>query len=631
MTDERTVEDDNGVDSVEPDAAAPRDAFGGPEWTRKGTITASGRVRVRRRTRRNRRRRRRILLGLAVLAFAVVAALAWLVYTGARARTELEAARAGVRALRADVAAGDLPAARSDAASLRAHADKAYDLTSGPLWASAAAIPYFGDPLDTTRAVTSSIHSIADGALPALVHAADTLGANSLRKPDGSIDLAAITAIVPELNAATQVVSHATSTIASSSGGTWLGSVNSARTSLLAELGKLTRSVQSADTAVNVAPPLLGATGPKSYMVTFENDAELRGTAGLPGAFAIMHADRGKISFTRFEPDNELAGVTSGLDLGRGFNQLWKADPTGSYVNSNQSPHFPYAARIWTAMWQRKSGQQLDGAIALDPTTLSYLLAVTGPAVLPDHTQVSAANVVALTQRDVYSRFAHDNDARKQFLLDIARAVSHRLIDSRPDPTALLKAAGKAAAESRLLMWTRDAQVESRLEPYSISGSVPDLSVPYAGLTIVNGGGDKLSYYLHASFVWRRTGCGDVRNVTATVTLRNDAPRHGLPSYVTDVNSPTIAPGVQRVNVVYYASTGAQLLGVTHNGKPMTVASGTERGHPVTVFGYDLPIASAQTFELHFSEPAGTTAPVIRVQPMVNPMDVSVENAPCGS
>ena len=46
-------------------------------------------------------------------------------------------------------------------------------------------------------------------------------------------------------------------------------------------------------------------------------------------------------------------------------------------------------------MWKKKSGQQVTGAIAIDPTALSYLLQVTGPATLPDGEVVSADNVVA--------------------------------------------------------------------------------------------------------------------------------------------------------------------------------------------------------------------------------------------
>src|SRR5690348_7456340 len=106
MTDEPVV-DDSGVSEPDEIPRESADAFAGPEWN------ADGRVRVRRR--RRRKSRRRILIGLGALALLVIAAVLWLVYTGYRARAELEGARAGVHAMRADIAAGDLDAARTDA------------------------------------------------------------------------------------------------------------------------------------------------------------------------------------------------------------------------------------------------------------------------------------------------------------------------------------------------------------------------------------------------------------------------------------------------------------------------------------------------------------------------------------
>src|SRR5512142_18183 len=106
--------------------------------------------------------------------------------------------------------------------------------------------------------------------------------------------------------------------------------------------------------------------------------------------------DQGKLSFMRFASDNALIGVASGLNLGFQYDQLYSSmpDSTQDYADSNVSPHFPNASRIWVSMWQQKTGERLDGAIALDPTTLSYLLAVAGPTTTPDGTVVNAGNVV---------------------------------------------------------------------------------------------------------------------------------------------------------------------------------------------------------------------------------------------
>lgn len=565
--------------------------------------------------------RRRVFVGLGVLALLLIAAAAWLLYTGLKARTELEAVRSAVHNLRADVAAGSLSAARADAVAVRAHADRAYDLTTGPIWAVAAAVPYLGDPLDTTRAVTSSVHSIADGALPAVVDATHGLSSRTLRGPDGHFNLAVISALASPLDRAASVMDAAVHTISGASDTTWLGSVNRARDDLLEQLTHLDASVHGASLAADVTPAMLGADGPRTYMLTFENDAELRGLGGLPGAFAILRADHGSLSFVRFGSNDALNETTSAVDLGTDFNALWPGQPTKSYKNSDGSPHFPYAAQIWASMWQRKSGQRLDGAIALDPTALSYLLAVTGPATLPDGSKVGADNVVALTQQHVYARWPSvaDKPARKKFLDDIARAVAKKFIQTTASPTALLKAAGKAAGEYRLLLWARDPAIERRIGALPLAGEVPTTS-PYAGLAIVNTLGSKLDYYLHGSFAYQRTGCGATRAVTATITLANEAPPD-LPKYVygyTGFRGYQAKRGATRLAVYYYASSGAKLDSVTNDGAPFTSFTGAERGHPVVKMSLTIPAGESRTLVLRLSEPAGSGPPVVRLPPMIN-------------
>src|SRR5581483_7507476 len=137
---------------------------------------------------------------------------------------------------------------------------------------------------------------------------------------------------------------------------------------------------------------------------------------------------------------------------------------------------------------RKHSGERLDGALAVDPTALSYFLAVTGPATLPGGGQLTAGNVVALTQSTVYARFPKpaQNAERKQYLLDIARVASHKVLDTRPDLTALIKAAGRAVGERRLLVYSTAADTERRIRESALSGAIPQTSRPYVGLSIVN-------------------------------------------------------------------------------------------------------------------------------------------------
>ena len=120
--------------------------------------------------------------------------------------------------------------------------------------------------------------------------------------------------------------------------------------------------------------PMLGADGPRTYLVVFQNNAEARGTGGLIGAYAVISASKGAVTVERLGSVADLASLTApALNLGPDYQALYGSDP-GLWVNVNMSPHFPYAAQLMAAMWQRQFGTSLDGVIATDPVALSYLL-----------------------------------------------------------------------------------------------------------------------------------------------------------------------------------------------------------------------------------------------------------------
>lgn len=607
-------------------AAAGSDAAGGGGSAAARSERTRQRVRVKRINRRRRRLIRWVLIGAGAI---VVLAAGWMLYTGLAAKSQLETVRDLVHKLHTEINTGDLDAARTTADQISSHAQQAADLTSDPLWRLTSRVPWLGTPIASARTLTASINSIALSALPALVDASKAIDPKQLRQADGSIDLRPIQQVVPTLDHADQVLQQVLVRIQHLPSSSWLGAVDSARGDAIKQLTPLTKTITSADLAAQVVPTLLGASGPKHYMISFENEAELRGTGGLAGAFAIVSADHGRLSFTQFEPDDTLNAVTTGLDFGPDFNLTYDAaDVTGDYRDANTSPNFPYAAQIWSAEWKKVSGQTLDGVLTLDPTALSYLLKVTGPAKLPKGSivpTVSASNVVELTQQQAYADFGKKQKAeRKTFLLSIARAASVRLMSRTGNTTGLVKAVGRAAAEGRLLFWAADPAVESRLVATSISGVTPRTSAPYAQVAINNGGGNKLDYYTYASMAWSAAGCGPTRRVTVTITVKNEAPT-GLSKYVLGLTgTPGLPqqPGDNRLLISYYGTQGGELDGVLLNNDQSTAQSGRELGHPVFTVALPVPRGSTQVLVFSLTEP-GRGTPLVRLQPMVNPMSAT--------
>jgi hypothetical protein len=406
-----------------------------------------------------------------------------------------------------------------------------------------------------------------------------------------------------------------------------------ARAQFARQLDRVAPAMADVAVAARILPPMLGAQGERRYFLAFQNTAEARGTGGVPGAFAVLRSNHGRLDFTRFGNNTEMATATADVHLGADFAARYgRTAPTRVWANSNMSPHFPYAARIWAAAWRQHTGERVDGVIAVDPETLSRLLRVTGPARMPDGTQLAADNVVDLTQRASYAIY-EDVDERKAFFVEAARVAADRLTDAADDPhllPALLGAVYDAQKDGRLKAWSAHAAEQRLLESRPLSGVLRDDPGPFAGLVVNNAAGSKLDYYLGRSLVWAPGDCSDRhRSVTATVTLTNRAPASGLPSYVTlrgDSPPHRTRPGDNRLLVSYYAGVGADLTGATLDGRPVLLASGVERGHPVYTLDLELPAQSSRTLVLHLREPhVDGGAPTLLRQPLVKPLNAAVK------
>ncbi len=566
------------------------------------------------------------MLGVVVLAI-VALALGWLVVTGLLARHELQVARAQVGALRADVLAHRVGSARSRLAAVRRDAEAARGETHDPLWSAAADVPLLGDPARVVRGATLAVDRLAREVLPTVIDVGGALDPHALRVSADEINVVPLQHAAAPLAAVARVTDAVQRQLDALPRSGWFPPVADARSALQRDVEGLAATLTDAVVAARIMPPMLGADGPRRYMLVFENDAESRGTGGLPGAFAILEADHGRLRFTHFGNDTELGGLPTEPMAGSVFG------PTNIFVNTNMSLHFPFAARAWVDMWQAKTGERLDGALATDPTALSYLLTAVGPTRLPDGTTVTAGNVVELTESAAYARFTNTS-ARKQFFLVIARAVASDVLHGTSAHSRdVAKALARAAGERRLLVWSRRDNEESQLADLPLSGVVPETNAPYASVVVNNAAGSKLDYYLDRWVTWRSGPCrGANQDATVAVRLRNGAPTTGLPDYVAiradEPGSPHVR-GSERLLVSLYATAGAQLAAATIDGNPLPVDVGTERRHPVYTVDVELNPQQSKELVFHLVQPRTAASPQVPMQPLVRPAHVAVSAAAC--
>lgn len=581
--------------------------------------------------------RRRLLWGAGIL---VGLGIVWIAITGYLAVRQADALGARVQQVKLLVAQGRVDDARRVGADIAAMSRRGDRLTSGPAWWIGAHVPYLGRPLRIARDTAGASEEIGVGAVPQLLAVAEDINPESLRVNGKTIRLSPLMRAAPSLAAADAALRRSALRLSGSPSSSWLSAVDHKRDVLAAQISSIRGYVDAAARVTKVLPTMLGQDRVQRYFIALQNESELRGTGGLPGAFAIARAYHGTITFERFFSDSALQPaatnhlIHTGLNFGRQYDDLYAAsEPTSLFTESNISPDFRYAGQIWASMWEKIGKQKIDGVIAVDPTVLSYFLSVTGPVSLPKYGgSINAANVVSLTQQDAYVLFP-DNAERKDFLVAVLRAAATKLISGAGSPVSLVRAAGQSASEQRLLAWSRDPVVESALQRTGYGGTLPSDDRPFSGLVLNNAAAGKLDYYVSRSLTYSRSGCGSRRDVIATITLRNDAPASGLPPYVVtrlDADPPPgVRPGDTRVILDYFATGGALLQSVQHNGDPGTAAA--QRFGSLSVFrmNVELPRGATQTIVLHLDEPAGVGRPRMWKQPGVTPLAVQVQNQNC--
>ncbi|MDP8016043.1 DUF4012 domain-containing protein [Prescottella equi] len=612
--------DSDGTASTSPDTGSS------PELRRRRRSTQP---------RTARKRRRRIVIGASCAVAAVVAWGGYVAFEAMQVKSNLERARDHATTTKDALLAGNSDQATLAASDAARYAERAQSSTDSLSWRAAAAVPWLGSPLETTRQITGVVRGLTDDVLTPAVQAGSVLSPDRLISEGARIDLGPLREAAPAL-ADSAAAAAELAAKADAVDSTFLGAVDSARIQLQEQTADLSQLLGNVSTAAEIVPSMMGADGPRTYFIGFQTNAEARGTGGLLGGFGELRAVDGAVRVEDLGSNKELSTDSKQpLDLGPDFEKQYGISrPTTDFRNSNVSSHFPYAAQIWRSLWAQESGEQVDGVIATDPVALSYILDVVGPVTMPDGEKVTADNVVELTESTAYSRFANNNNARKAYLQTIAGKVVERMTGRISNPQALLEALGRGASERRIAVWSANPTEQQVLEGTVLGHTVPDDPAPYAGVVVNNLGGNKLDYYLEREIDYTAESCvGDTRKSTVTVRLTNTLPPGDYTKYVAGMfDNPAGAPvGTNLTNLSLVATQGAKLNKVTVDGKPAFAFTGAERGHPV--FDIQTQVRQGQTIEVKYelTEPAAAGEARVPVQALIDVAAVNTDVPQCGS
>jgi hypothetical protein len=382
------------------------------------------------------------------------------------------------------------------------------------------------------------------------------------------------------------------------------------KTKLDSEVQKLVRGEHDARTALRATravPGLLGADGPRRYLVLFENPAESRASGGVVGDYAEVTAVEGTLSLVKVGSVGQLdlSGSPAGKHLIGPEDYLARYsqfEPEDYWENVPMSPDFPSVGEVAANLYPESGGTKVNGVISLDPVAMADFLSATGPITVPEWpVPVDADNAVVILAHDEFVHFSADNTLRIEFVQALIKSLWHDLVTRKlPSLPTLANDLLPALRGGHLLLYSETPQAERFFEAVHVAGSMPSVDSDFLGVVTQNAEGNKIDWYLRRSIDYRAVLNQTTDQITAVLTLKlhNLSPTSGLPPLVIDPEAGvTLTPGESELYLSIYSPWEAD--GSSLNGVPLVMTYQQELGRLVYSAFVTVPAGGTATIVLH--------------------------------
>ncbi|WKK72936.1 DUF4012 domain-containing protein [Rathayibacter oskolensis] len=591
-----------------------------------------------------RRRRRGLWITLTILLVLVIGAivavfLAVQTYDKAMTvRAKLTSAIPLVSQVADQLTGFDTAGAESTAGQIATLTGEARDQTDDPVWRVMEIVPVLGPNLSAVRAATE----IADDVSGKIVTPLSSTSLDVLKPVDGRVDLAAITDLSEKITVAKGVVDEAEARIDGIDRGALVPQVADALDAFTPQLATATKAMDQVEPLTAILPDALGASGPRSYLVLFQNLAESQALGGGASSVMQLNVDGGAISIGEQLSSQDFRGLQA-VTVDQSALDTFGGNLATTFNVSTSRPDFPTASSIATQFWAQKyPDQKIDGVMAIDPVALSYLLGATGPVTLTDGTELTSENSVSILLNKIYFRYPASTvaDATDAFFSEASATILGRILGGDMEPTKMLPAVVKAVGESRILAYSTDADEQALLAPTPIAGVLPtdNADTTTTGVFFQDASiGSKMDYYLDTAVTQSSanrcaaSGATFSTQVTLTNTI-SEKVAATLPPYVAaNGGRGSIPLGDFVTNVYVYGPPGTTVSGSSWaGGIGVPVANTDDLGRPVAKVAVQLAPGQSDTVTVTFT--AGSTTgfgeQALRVTPMINKTDVTLADDP---
>lgn len=338
--------------------------------------------------------------------------------------------------------------------------------------------------------------------------------------------------------------------------------------------------------ALEVAPEALGQVSPKTYLLLFQNDKELRPTGGFITAYAFLKLDKGHLSTTISDDiyhldekllitcRSKICPLSPPKPIVKYLPEFdGKPRSAWSMRDSNLSPDLSVSAKEFERMYEMLGeGIPFDGIITIDTQVVEELIAVIGPI------EIFGTNYSAETDKrcncpnviyelEHYAEIASKGGAeRKAILGTLMQQILTRALSSGPDKLPDFVNTGiRLANDKHLMFYMHDAKTQEALRQLNWTGEIRSSGGDYLLVNDSNFAGGKSNLYVGEKVTYdiKVSSDGTVKN---QVNIEYKNPQ----AFNTWLN------GILRDYVRLYVPKGSQLISSKGSDDPVNTIEDTE-------------------------------------------------------
>ncbi len=241
---------------------------------------------------------------------------------------------------------------------------------------------------------------------------------------------------------------------------------------------------------------ILGHEAPQRYLLTFQNNRELRPTGGFIGSIALMDIYKGNIENLEVPGGGvyDIAGQLNEKIISP--KPLWLVNPHWNIQDSNWFADFPTSAEKIIWFYERAGRTTVDGVMSMTPEVILDLLKITGPIVMDDYgLTIDHSNFIRETQYQAEIAYDKEENQPKKIIGDMLPKLFDKifLVEST-DFLKIVDVFNKSLGNKDILFYFTDENLENKINELSWGGKIIDTNKDYLMVVSSNIAGGKTDH-----------------------------------------------------------------------------------------------------------------------------------------